>query len=262
MPDIILLGIPKQQLRRLKAALAKHGTIRSGWALRLVYSAREDIVSITESVLDEGLQHASMCSSAHLLAFRPKTKEQQDATLAATQPYFRFRWADNSQLQLIPGQVSQFFSYLSQELAIEEEWSNSIRPQDVRSPLILPQRSFVVQPAREHIWTISATAASSDQIRGAANALSVFRDAYWRTLNGGYASWTDEVGNVFDHTGPRHGIAPFPRSWKYSFAIPTGFHFDVKALSGRAFRVSDHAGEAYDGVAGGHINVDPHGFVV
>src|SRR5215510_12610225 len=67
--------------------------------------------------------------------------------------------------------------------------------------------------------------------------------------------------NFRHHTGPLHGITPSPRGRKYSFAIPQGFHYDVTTTHGRAFTLWDPLGTECSADDGGHLSVDPHGYV-
>lgn len=263
MPEVVILGVPKQQGRRLKALRDPQSVaLREGWSFHFVNSAKDDIVSITDSVIEQALRRAEAATAIHIFSFRPRPKEQQEALHRATRPYFRMRWVDNAQLMLIPHNLASFADYLSSELGIEEQWTAEVQPVDVRSPLVLPEPSFTVAKPQQHVWRLASEAGSVDQVRGAANALLGFRNSYWRSSTGGYGAWIDEVGNVFDHSGARHGLAPFPRSMKYSYRIPEGFHFDVTGPARRAFHVRDFSGRLRRGDVGGHINIDPHGFAI
>ncbi len=71
----------------------------------------------------------------------------------------------------------------------------------------------------------------------------------------------DQRGRIFDEDGERHGVAPFPRGWKYSYRIEAGFHFDITSSDGRRFVVSDAIGMRNRVGAGAHLNMDPHGHV-
>src|SRR5918992_2493778 len=71
--------------------------------------------------------------------------------------------------------------------------------------------------------------------------------------------WVDGNDCVFDHTGPRHGTAPFPRNWKYSYRMEDGFHYDVCDRNQRAFQIADQSNTVHRIKSSGYINLDAHG---
>jgi hypothetical protein len=73
--------------------------------------------------------------------------------------------------------------------------------------------------------------------------------------------WVDSKDRCFDHSQARHGVAEFPRNWKYSFELTDGFHYDVRHLEGRAFQLYDADGSAHGAERNSYINIDPHGVV-
>jgi hypothetical protein len=79
--------------------------------------------------------------------------------------------------------------------------------------------------------------------------------------SGGARVWVDSDSKAFDHRGARHGVAPFPRAWKFSYQVVPGFHFDVSSRVSRAFCVHASDGRRHDVLGSRHLNIDPHGWV-
>lgn len=176
-------------------------------------------------------------------------------------PYFRFRWLDNDLLGYFPDRVAEFISRISALLEEEEYWIRDVKPSNTHSPLVLPQTTFSAHRAVRNVWDLAAEAAGNDRIKGAALAIQSFQQHHGHKMDSGQRAWADTGGRAFDYSGQRHGTAPFPRSWKYSYAIPPGFHFDVTAINGREFSITDSVGVRHTAAARGYFNVDPHGSV-
>jgi hypothetical protein len=159
--------------------------------------------------------------------------------------------------------MADFIGGLQEALKEESEWRASVLPRDESCCLLLPECAFVCDDRVKHVWTI-ATQSGIERIRGAARAMEQFQSLHWLTHveQGRHESgraWIDVDSRAFKHKGPRHAVSPFPRSWKFSYELPEGFHFDVTSNS--AFHVIAHDRARHTAAALAHINIDPHGYV-
>ncbi len=140
----------------------------------------------------------------------------------------------------------------------ERRWRESVRPGDVGSPLILPECSFETKGVLRTTWIRAFDARErQDQIDRVAKLIDYFRSTYYLK---GKGRWIDAEKKAFDYRGRRHAFRePEGRRWKYTFEVPTGFHFDVESERGGKFYLTDATG-AYR-VFEEHANVDCHGYV-
>src|SRR6266850_8182472 len=215
---------------------------------------------LAPSQLEAARQTASDHGGAHLLIFRSREKREDDLVLAEVAPYFRVRWIDQTLLKLIPHSMGRFFQAINGVLDEELEWIDTVKPRDESSCLLLPECAFSAATAVRHLWT-AATEAGIERIRLAARASERFGDMHWLSDQSGARSWIDIENRVFGHRGALHGVAPFPRSWKFSYRLLDGFHYDVTSRDSRAFHIKGPSGSRHTGSGHGHINIDPHGYV-
>ena len=258
----ILAGLSAQQQKRVRIAFRQHAVaVRRGWDLEFV-PASGMRAGIGERQVRHLTELASDCGAAHVLAFSQQDGANKKRVREEIGTYFRLVWMPSSLLSLIGSDIVQFVTAINAYLEQEEEWEDVVMPQDTRSPLLLPERSFNAALVCKGLWTQARAFGDKGNIRAAANAITRFQDNHWRRTAAGRRCWTDELSLVFDHSGPRHGQAPHPREWKYSFRIPDGFHYDVAASDGRGFRLCDVFGLSHSVAAGRHVNMDPHGYVI
>lgn len=156
--------------------------------------------------------------------------------------------------------MDQFFQTINQLLSEELEWFETVKPKDEACCLLLPQCAFSAAADVQHIWT-AASEPGLERIKLAARVSKRFEIEHWLPYKGGARAWIDSDGRVFDHRGARHGVAPFPRAWKFSYQVMPGFHFDVTSRASRAFRLHSSDGGQHSKAGTGHINIDPHGYV-
>ncbi len=177
-------------------------------------------------------------------------------------PYFRLRWIDQAVLRRIPHDMDGFFAAMNDILFEELEWAETVQPREDACELLLPQwRFFSATSSVRHLWK-AATERGIERIRQAARACELFQERHWLpTSKNGERSWMDTHNRIFDHRGARHGLAPFPRGWKFSHQLAAGFHYDVTSKESRAFHITAANGIRHTGLASGHLNVDPHGHV-
>jgi hypothetical protein len=205
---------------------------------------------------------AAELGGAHILIFSRHSHAERHQIQADLQMFFRFRWLDSAALTLIPHSMEEFIRRLSAILAEELLWHNIVRPIDVTSSLLLPECAFTAQAEVAGMWRAAKDYGSEDRIRAAQKGLRAFELAHKAQVPSHGRRWVDATGRVFDYGGARHGQhVPFPRNWKYSYGIPSGFHYDVTSLYERVFSIVDHSGINYEVRADAHINIDAHGYL-
>lgn len=260
----LLLGIPAGYVGTAKSAIAKSEALFSAWSIKYIPSNRKE-PAILEGMVRQAQEIADQHEDPHLLGF----SAQQDRQLFADQlkPYFRFRWFDHLLLKCLGSpDPAPFVQNLASELAEECEWADRVKPSDISSPLLLPECSFEAGRKHRDLWRHASAYGDPQNIRGAEKAISGFRNTHrrkvtYKSFNSAY-KWVDERDRIYDQDGQRHGIAPFPRGWKFSYKVEPGFHFDVTHVSGRRFTLSDANGKLNIVTAGDNLNVDPHGYVI
>lgn len=264
MPTAIVAGVPAEIDRRIQATLKK--TLRSfdSWELTWLRST-SSTPGVAPSQVDSLLRSAAAGSGAQVLVFRGRAKAEEDLAAANIKPFFRLRWLNQALLKLIPHSMNQFFGELDQVLLEEAEWRETVKPADESCCLLLPECSFAADARVRHLWR-AATEPGLERIRLAAQATAKFDNIHWQSqsaLNHAVSPrrWIDVDSRIFDHRGPRHGVAPFPRPWRFSYRVADGFHFDVTASDGRGLHLTDHAGRRHVAAGTTHINIDPHGHV-
>jgi hypothetical protein len=207
---------------------------------------------------------ASQYDDTHILGLSVQRNRQDFAD--RIRPFFRFRWFDHSLLKYLGRpDPAEFVRGLSSNLAEESEWAARVKPKDINSPLLLPECSFVPERKNCELWRHASAYGDSGNISGAEKAIRDFQNTHHRKVNiANFSSykWVDREDRIYDQDGPRHGLAPFPREWKYSYRIESRFHFDVTHVDGRQFVLIDASGMQHRVIAGAHLNVDPHGYVI
>jgi hypothetical protein len=218
------------------------------------------VSGLAPSQLESASQEAANSGGAHLLIFRGREKHEEAFVIDRIAPYFRMRWVERTVLKLIPHSMDQFFTAMNQVLAEELEWINTVKPHDESCCLLLPECAFSAAADVQHLWHAAAEA-GIERIRLAALAGERFKMTHWLQTGTGARAWVDNADRVFDHRGARHGTAPFPRNWKFSYQVEPGFHYDVTSRVSRAFKIDASDGRRHSASGLEHINIDPHGRV-
>ncbi|MGB7585229.1 MAG: hypothetical protein WBM11_10315 [Terriglobales bacterium] len=159
--------------------------------------------------------------------------------------------------------MDEFFEAINTVLDEELKWVELVKPNHESACLLLPECGFSAEDAVKHLWE-AATQPGIERIKLAAEACKRFRALHWlpnTRSNNGPRVWIDAEGRMFDHRGQRHGVAPFPRSWKFSYQVEKGFHYDVTSRDSRPFHVDASDSRRHSALGDGHVNIDPHGYV-
>ncbi len=263
MGTALLLGMPVGYVGAARSVISKDATTNGIWSVKFVPAPRRE-AEISLAMIKQAQDIAAQHDDTHILGFSTQSNRKEFADQLS--PYFRFRWFNHVLLKCLgsPDQTP-FVKALASDLAEELEWASRVKPADLKSPLLLPESSFI--PARRHreIWRHARAYGDPLNIIGAEKAIKGFRNAHHRKVfHKSFHSykWVDESDRIYDSDGPRHGVAPPPRGWKYSFRIEPGFHFDVTHADGLPFALTDIIGRQNRVNAGEHLNVDPHGYII
>jgi len=213
-----------------------------------------------------------LIGSVHVLGL--SVERDRPEVAAAFRPYFRFRWIEDGLLWSISSNdAGPFVEMLRAALAEEDEWAARVQPHSFNSPLMLPEYSFRCSAPHTSLWKRSMSYGDRDCVPSAEKAIRAFENTYYRRVEfqpigqprRAQRKWADDIDLIFHDQGERHGVAPPPRDWKYSYQIAQGFHFDVTQAHQRPFSLTDAEGVVHRVPSKEHlkhINLDPHGFVI
>jgi hypothetical protein len=262
MKTAILAGIPVGYVVTARSALSKVAYLHSTWSIKFVPSSRKE-PEVSEKLVQQALGLAAQSAEAHVIGFSAQRSRQDISDRIKS--FFRFRWFDHSLLRYLgSSDPSEFVRGITSVLEEESEWAKCVKPKDTSSPLLLPESSFVPERAQLNLWRHAYAYGDAGNIIGAEKAIKSFEKSHNRKVNSGSFrsyKWIDRKDRVFDQDGPRHGVAPFPRGWKYSYQIEEGFHFDVTHLEGHEFVLIDANGRENLVKRASYLNLDPHGYV-
>jgi hypothetical protein len=258
----IIAGLVRSQIKRIDSFVREGGAaFLDNWEI-IYIAARRNNPEIAIEDVNMIMEQAAQYERPHVIGVAKQDKRVTQRIEREIKQYFRFRWMDTRLLSYLGNDFEGFVVRLNDALAEDEIWSETIRPRDVRSPLLLPGTCFDTARPHREIWALCEQYGDIDSIEPVRAAIERFRSAYFvHAEHGNPRRWLDGANRVFDHTGPRHAAAPFPRNWKYSYRFEAGFHFDVKERNDRAFKFRDCFSQNHDVKANGYLNVDPHGYV-
>jgi hypothetical protein len=247
-PLLIIAGIPQGIYIRHKRYLPK---VR-GWQIALIPS-RDHARANLSTCLDDILSMADRASSdgVHVVAAHYIDDEQP----ALTKWFYarhRVMWMDRSYLRVYG--TPKFDDYIQAVSDFESEWRLSLRPLAVKDALMLPECAFVAASEVRELWRRSQVVSPSrDNIPAVTKLAEKFSAAHLRA-----ATWIDEREKCFSYAGKRHADHVVDAlTWKFTFKIPDGFHFDVKNQRDRAFNITNHAGDTFR--FNKYTNCDCHG---
>jgi hypothetical protein len=262
---LVVAGLMPSLSKRLRVELKNGLPLRQGWEIETLDSKDQRRHSITAEQAVEAMRVASKSENAHILGVSNEAGPGRQTVGSSIRQYFRFRWLDNRLLPTLTPDAQAFVEHLNNVLAEEEFWAEHIKPDGPYEALILPKACFRVRAPHVNLWG-ECEAYGNQQIAAAfAQHLDAFRNAYSKRSMGENNKfvhwWTDEDDLAYQHRGAPHGLAPFPRCWKYSLKLMDGFHYDINHARSLPFRVTDANGGVHRRESGKHVNLDPHGYV-
>lgn len=202
----------------------------SGWETRLMHSRLQNQSILEASQIDDVLQVARCLNGGHVFGVsvaRDRTKIEQQI-----RPYFRFRWINATSIALTgQRQFEPLISELERAVLEDEVWIKCVKPDNPASPLALPGKLFKAKGEFQNLWMRSEGHGDIDAIRAVGRLIGKFTTTYRKAIDKGKnekTPWIDHDDWVWKDDGEEHGAAPFPKNWKYSWAVPEKFHFDVE----------------------------------
>jgi hypothetical protein len=262
MSEAIITGISKPLLDRLKPLLkSRVCSFRPGWDVNIVpppNSKHQFPFEINLKELEKLLPQKPNGGGPHFLAYNSPREEQRAWLRRNIDPFFRLRWLDNSTVQ---GQQREHLVFainsINEVLAAEEEWCDFVKPHDVISPLLLPEKQFEARGEHRNLWN-HARAGDLPRIHAFPKKIEAFRQSHLRKRDDQKKVWIDEVDHIFDWHGQLHAVAHPPSCWKFSYLIPTGFHFDVTSTRSSSCIMTGVDEIIYKAP---YLNIDPHGHI-
>jgi hypothetical protein len=265
MAIALMAGLPSRYLQRVRNVVAAAVQL-VGWEFTYVVSQKGPDLQIRDRKLLYA--EAEKYGSLHVLGF--SAQRNRDEIAATIRPYFRFRWFDHTVLRALDTpDPAHFITVLASALAEELDWAERVKPSSHRDALLLPNVSFICSGANSLMWSKAEAYGSTDSVPAAEKAIEAFGQKYYQRIQFqtyGQAprlqyKWMDDRRIVFDENGARHGIAPAPRGWKYSYRVEDGFHYDVSKQNRVEFKIRDAEGQTHSVPKNGYINLEMHGYV-
>ena len=258
MPHAVLAGVPPAWARQLKAAL--NYVERVDWTFSIFQSKETRGIGVAIGQIEQLQREAHQRGGAHVFGVGGRDR---GVISDALRRYFRFRWLDAEALRAVPTNHDPFVAELKCAVDEEDAWRAALHPVDKSSPLALPQEGFAAHSGVAHIWEMcEAFNKEAGFFSTVANRIVRFSNCHLKKWDKhSERFFIDEASRVWKDDGPYHGEAPFPRDWKYSSALPAGFHFDVQHEQRKAFEYTDAARVKKAVAAAKHCNVDAHGFL-
>jgi hypothetical protein len=266
MPIALFAGLPQRFLARLKSVLESAQPRIPDWTFKYVVTQRGPDLQVRDRKAIHA--EAERIGSLHVLGLSATRDRNEVAD--EIRPYFRFRWFDHTLLPLLNNpDPAAFVDATVAVLEEEKEWRDRVMPTVLSHPLVLPEPCFKCSSALDEMWQKAESYGAADSVPAAERAITAFEREYHQRIQfqtRGQAlrqqtKWMDTRGLVFDENGARHGAPPVPRSWKLSYRLIDGFHYDISKLSGDRFEIVDQAGAIHRVVKDGYINIDAHGYV-
>jgi hypothetical protein len=257
---MILAGLPGSLEKRVKSIFSTIAQFPEGWELSFMPSKHNN-PEIYETDIAKILDFAKEHSESHIVGVSKTDGTIRKTVAGGIRRYFRFRWLKNEALNYISGDREKFALHISHIIEEEQVWLGGVKPRDAASALLLPQGIFACERRFEEMWQRSESFGDINNTRASAVEIENFSQRYFQSSGDAGRRWIDCNTLIYSHHGPRHASAPFPSSWKYSFNLENGFHYDVNHAEGRPFFISDASGISHKAAKGMHINLDPHGNV-
>lgn len=231
MPGFILAG-HQRGLAKLVAEAIEIGTATGrlrGWDTLLLHSRLQNQSILEASQVEEVLEAGRVLNGGHV--FGISVDRERAIVERQIKPYFRFRWI-NPAVVMVTGQrqFEPLIAELERAVAEEEEWIASVKPKTPASPLALPGKLFKTKGEFQNLWTRSEGHGDIGAIRAVGTLIEKFIATYRKAIDTNAdekTPWLDQDDWVWKDDGEEHGTAPFPKNWKYSWAVPESFHFDV-----------------------------------
>lgn len=149
---------------------------------------------------------------------------------------------------------------LTAAIEFEVQWCGAIKPSDVRSPLLLPEFSFLPERRIGDFWKQCDCYRDRARLTDANNILQAVRSIHRRSKTGVGGYWLDVGRRQFIVDQSYHAPSAEERRellrFRFCYQVPKGFHYDVTHELGERFSIRGSEG-VIDRVS--RVNVDPWG---
>jgi len=200
-----------------------------GWNSCLLHSRLQNQSILEPLLVDEVFKEASKLGGAHVFGVSIDRKRAE--VERQIKPYFRFRWIDAEVIAMTgQGKLEPLIAALASAIVEDQVWIECVKPKDTASPLILPGKIFGTKGEFRDLWKRCESYGDEGAIRAAGKLIHKFTTVYRKRIQSTAnekTPWLDDDDWVWKDDGEAHGVAPFPKNWKYSWAVPEKFHFDV-----------------------------------
>lgn len=248
MPLLIIAGMPTALMSRNRNYIP----YIDDWDIYMIPSRdkkKPDLRSCWKKVLKEA---SKVTEGSHVFAYHHREDEY---------PKFNHMMKDRHRLLWMTRKSLKFFGstkyteMIKQYLNFERQWRDMLRPRGFDAPGLLPECSF--SPKRyDDMWSrIRSIHLNKDDMERVFALIRRFRQTHY---NNGY--WVDSRGLQFTVASEFHGSNPPYGSFKFTFKLPEGFHYDVRGTSpNRDFTIRDVQGQYHRFHK--YTNVDCHGSI-
>lgn len=231
MPGFILAGHQRGLAKSVAEAIAAATAAGrlSGWETRLIHSRLQNQSILEPLQVKDVLEEARQLNGGHVFGISVDRKRAE--VERQIKPYFRFRWIDPNAVAVTgQRQFEPLIVELERAIAEDEVWIDHVKPTTPASPLALPGKLFKSKGEFKNLWTRSEGHGDVGAIKAVGALIKKFTANYRKAIDSKgneKTPWVDHDDWVWKDDGEQHGAAPFPKNWKYSWAVPENFHFDV-----------------------------------
>lgn len=260
--NILLVGVPRSVVKRVRAALQGVQADITPWTITLIPSVDPNNGGLAQSQVSSVLDKAAEFDGAVIFGVPGSQARNFGSIEQQIRPYFRYRRFPMEDLGLSLSEPAVFRGILSRIIEEENYWLERIKPKDSYSPLILP--SLFCSKHYSGIWRLAESYNDLPNLREAEKLLAGFLDRHKKkVMDKKHLTWVDSNECAWDDRGPRHGNAKFPETWKYSHRILEGLHFDVSHAKAQVFEYVDCHGIKHRVKKGPreYLNITPYGAV-
>ncbi len=248
MPLLIVAGLPTAVTNRNKGYVPQV----DDWNVRMIPSrdkSRPDLQSCWTKVLTESSKDTE---GTHVFAYHYREDEY---------PKFNSRMHDRHRLVWMARDSLRYYGsdrytqMLENHLDFERRWRDKLRPQGVDAAGILPEVSFLPKSCKD-LWSrMRSVHLNKDDLE------RVFTlERHFREIHYGRGRWEDSRELQFKAASDRHGSNPPYGSFKFTYRLPEGFHYDVRgSVPGRGFTIEDAEGQTHRFHR--YTNIDSHGSI-
>ena len=248
MPLLIIAGMPTSVKNRNRHYMPRV----DDWTIRLIPSRdrkRPDLQSCWSEVLAKASEDVQ---GAHVFAYHSRDDEY---------PKFNSRMHDRHRLVWMTRDTlghygsDMYTEMIEKHLAFESRWRDMLRPQGVDAAGLLPESSFSPKRYKDMWSRMRSVHLTKDNLERVFMLIRRFRDTHYAS-----GRWEDNRGLQFKAASARHGSNRRYGSFKFTYGLPEGFHYDVSGnTANRGFTIVDAEGQSHQFHS--YTNIDYHGSI-